>query len=451
MARDGNSTAGTNRRGLFSEERVVSEVLIIALLVLANGVFAGAEIAVVALRRTRIEELAQEGRGSARAVLALRREPERFLATVQVGITVISAAAAAFGGSALAAHLAPLFARTSWLRGHAEGLALAVVVAGISYLSIVIGELVPKSLALRSAERYALLVARPLLGLSWAAKPVVWLLSASANLVLRPFGDKTTFVETRHSAAELQELVEEATAAGTIPPEAGEIVSRALELPELTAVDVMVPRQNVVMISRQTSRDELQQTLLEHKYSRLPVYDGGVDNVVGYTTVKDVLAFAWERELITLEDIIRPPFFVPESKQVVALMNEMRAQHVPFAIVIDEHGGMSGIVTIEDLVEELVGEIFSEHVTRAQNVIRRQPDGSAIVGGMTAIREINRALGIELPDDGGYSTVAGLCLALAGRIPVAGATFELPDGVRVEVIDATPRRIRAVRVLPPRQ
>ena len=427
----------------------MSEALIIALLILANGVFAGAEIAVVALRKTRIEELAEEGHGGARAVLALRREPERFLATVQVGITVISAWAAAFGGAALAARLAPLLARSEGLREHAEGLALAIVIAGVSYLSVVVGELVPKSLALRSAERYALLIARPLLALSWLTRPVVWLLSTSANLLLRPFGDKTTFTETRHSADELRELVEEASAAGTISPEAGEIASRALELPELTAIDVMVPRQNVVMISRQSSREELQQKLLEHKFSRLPVYDGHVDNVVGYTTVKDILAFAWERELIMLEDIIRPPFFVPESKRVVELMNEMRAEHVPFAIVIDEHGGTSGIVTIEDVVEELVGEIFSEHAKHAQNPIRKLPDGSAIVGGTTTLRDVNRALGLELPDDGDYSTLAGLCLALAGRIPVAGATFTLPSGATLEVTDASSRRVRAVRVRPP--
>lgn len=426
----------------------MSEALIIALLILANGVFAGAEIAVVALRKTHIEELAEEGKGGARAVLALRREPERFLATVQVGMTVISAGAAAFGGAALAAKLAPLLARSEWLREHAEGVALAIVIAGVSYLSVVVGELVPKSLALRSGERYALMIARPLLWLSWIAKPIVWLLSASANLLLRPFGDKTTFTETRHSAEELRELVEEASAAGTIAPEAGEIAARALELPELTAIDVMVPRQNVVMISRQTSREELRQTLLEHKYSRLPVYDGHVDNVVGYTTVKDILTFAWEPELITLEDILRPPFFVPESKRVVELMNEMRAEQVPFAIVIDEHGGTSGIVTIEDVVEELVGEIFSEHGRHGQSPIRKLPDGSAIVGGTTTIRDVNRALEIELPDDGDYSTIAGLCLALAGRIPVAGATFTLPGGAKLEVTDASPRRVRAVRVYP---
>jgi putative hemolysin len=425
---------------------LLTEVLVILLLVIANGVFAGAEIAIVALRKARIEELAEEGHRAAGAVLALRQNPERFLATTQVGVTLIGSGAAAFGGAAIAHHVEPLLAKLPWLERHAEGVALALVIVVISYLSIVLGELVPKSLALRAAEGYALLVARPLRAVSWAAKPIVWLLSASANVVLKPFGDRTTFTETRHSAAELQELVEEATQAGTIPPEAGEIAARALDLPDLTVADVMVPRQSVVMISRRASREELRRVLLEHKYSRVPVYDGSVDNVIGYITVKDVLALAWEKDLIVLEDLIRAPFFVPSSKRVVALMHEMRTERLPFAIVLDEHGGVAGIATVEDLLEELVGEILSEHVRQLPNVIRRETDGIALVSGMTPIREINRQLKVELPEDGGFSTVAGLCLSLAGRVPTAGASFTLEDGTVLEVVDASPRRVRAVRV-----
>ena len=427
------------------------ELAVIVVLVLANGIFAGAEIAVVALRKTRIQELADQGRPSARAVLALRRDPERFLATVQVGITVVTAAAAALGGASIAERLEPLLRGPSWVREHAEGIAFGIVVAGVSYLSIVVGELVPKSLALRAAERYALLIARPLLGLSWFTRPVVWFLSSSANLLLKPFGDRTTFTETRHTREELRDLVAEASQAGTIPPEAGEIASRALELPDLTAADVRVPRQDVVMVSRRTTREELRKILLEHRYSRLPVFDGSPENIVGYVTVKDALALAWERDLIVVEDIIRPPYFVPDSKPVVALMNDMRAQRVPFAIVVDEHGGMSGIVTMEDLVEELVGEIFSEHVRRGPESIQKESDGSFVVSGTMPIRDVNRALDIELPEDGDWNTIAGLCLTLAGRVPGTGESFMIPNGTTLEVIDASARRVRAVRVRRPKK
>lgn len=427
---------------------IATDLLIIVVLVLGNGFFAGAEIAVVALRKTRIQELAEQRRGSAQAVLRLRETPERFLATVQVGITVVSATAAALGGESIARQLAPKLARITWIEAHAESAALAIVIAGISYLSIVLGELVPKSLALRSAERYALLVAKPLLALAWLTRPLVWLLSSSANVLLRPFGDRTTFTETRHSAEELHELVEEATKAGTIHPEAGEIASRALELPELTAANIMVPRQDVVAIPRHASPDEVRRILLEQTHSRMPVYEDQIDNVVGYVSVKDMLAMAWDQRLIVLEDLIRPAFFVPESKHAVELLSEMRTQHMPFAIVVDEQGGMSGIVTMEDLIEELVGEIFSEHVRNVPQLIRKETGGSAIVDGVTPVREINRELGIDLPEEGPWTTIAGLCLAISGRIPAAGEELQIAKGITLQVVEASPRRIRLVRVRP---
>ena len=205
------------------------------MLVLANGFFAGAEIAIVALRKTRLQQLVEEGHSSARAVLALRDEPERFLATVQIGVTVIGATAAAFGGTTIATRIAPLLGRVAWLAPHAEGVALAIVVALVSFLSLVLGELVPKSVALRASERFALLAGRPLLGLSWLASPLVRLLTGASNAVLAPFGDRTTFTEARLSAEELSQLVEEATRTGALDPKAGEIASRAIDFAGLRA------------------------------------------------------------------------------------------------------------------------------------------------------------------------------------------------------------------------
>lgn len=427
---------------------MLGELLIIAALILANGFFAGSEIAVVAVRRTRLEEL-RETSAAARAVLALRAEPERFLATVQVGITVVSATAAAFGGASVAERLAPLLARATWLAPYSEELALAIVVAGVSYFSIVVGELVPKSLALRGAERLSLWVGRFFVALSWFARPIVWLLSGSANVLLRPFADRTTFTETRHSADELQQLVEEASKAGTIHPEAGEIAARALELPELRAADVMVPRHAVVMVPSDASHDAIVQLLRAHRYSRMPVYDGDVDNVVGYVSVKDLVVAAAEARP-DVRELARPAFFVPESKPVVDLLREMRKRHVPFAIVVDEQGGTSGIVTMEDLLEELVGEIFSEHLASTPRLVRVHEDGSALVSGQAPVREVARALDVDLPDEGSWTTIAGLCLALAGRIPSIGDRWTLPNGTVLEVVDATERRVQTVRVTPPR-
>ena len=428
---------------------MLTELIIILALTVAGGVFAGAEIAVVALRKTRLQELVDEGRRGARSLASLRAEPERFLATVQVGITVISATAAAFGGATIAARLAPLIERVEWLAEYASDIAFALVVIAISYLSIVVGELVPKSLALRSAERYALGVARPLLGLSWLARPMVWLLSSSANLVLKPFGDTTTFTESRHSTDELQQIVEEAAKAGTIPPEASEIVARALEMPELRVADVMVPRQDVIMLPLDASVEQLSRISKEHPYNRIPIYEDRIDNVVGYVSMKDLLPRALERTALDLRQIMRPPFFVPDSKRATELLEEMRHRRLPFAIVVDEQGGLSGIVTFEDLVEELVGDIFSEHTQKVPQLIKKERGGSAVVNGATPIREINRALGLELPEEGDYTTVAGLALALAGKVPSNGEVLALPNGITLEMVDVSPRRVRAVRVRPP--
>lgn len=421
------------------------ELIIILALVLTNAFFAGAEIAIVALRKTRLKELADAGRRDARAVLALREQPERFLATVQLGITLVGATAAAFGGHSIAGTLARLFASFVSQR-YAEDLALAVVIGGISYLSIVIGELVPKTLALKGAERYALLVGRTLLALSWLARPLVWLLTASSNLVLKLWGDRVTFTESRHSAEELQVLVDEATKAGAVHPGAGEIASRALDFPELTAKDVMIPREDVVMLPRHAPPEEVRRILLENLHTRLPVYEARIDNVVGYVSVKDLLAFAWEQKLIVLEDVMRPPYFVPETKKAVDLLQEMRKCHTPFAIVVDEQGSVSGIVTMEDLVEELVGEIFSEHAQVAPDPIQREAGGTALVAGSAPIRDVNRELGMDLPEDGEWSTIAGLCLAVTGRIPGAGVRVLLPSGMVLEIVEATPSRIKAVRM-----
>lgn len=411
-----------------------------------GGVFAGAEIAVVALRRTRLTELVEEGRPGARSTLALREQPERFLATVQVGITVVGTAASAFGGYAIARAITPLVSQVTGLTSHAHDVALAIVVTVISYLSIVLGELVPKSLALRHAETYALWIGKPLLALSWIARPVVWLLSMSANLLLRPFGDATTFTEARHSVEELQQLVEEAAKAGTLHPQASEIANRALELPELRVSDVMVPRHQAILLPRDITVEQLHVVVRDHPHTRLPVYDGQIDNVIGYVSMKDVLCLTLEGKPLVLAELLRPSYFVPESKRALELLQEMQERRMKFAIVVDELGGLAGVVTFEDLVEELVGEMFSEHSQPPPPPLREQPDGTVLVNAALPLRELNRVLGVELPEDGKWHTLAGLSLAVAGRVPNAGEVFTLDSGIKLEMVDVSPRRVRSVRL-----
>lgn len=420
------------------------EVAIIVVLILLNGFFSGAEIAVVSLRRTRLHELVEAGVAAAKPVARLREQPERFLATVQIGITVVGAAAAAYGGASLAGRLEPLLRRVPAFATHADDVALGIVIVAVSVLSIVLGELVPKSLALRSAEKYALAVGWVLLALSWLARPFVWGLSAASNLVLKPFGDQTTFTEARHSAEELQQLVEEATVAGTVNSKAGEIASRALELPHLDAADVMVPRGQVVALQRHAPFEEVRRILLERTHSRMPVLDGP-HRVAGYVAVKDLLVLAWEQRLVVLEDVLRPAYFVSPQTKAVDVLEQMQARHNPFAVVIDERGALLGIITLEDLLEEMVGDILSEHAPPSPRLITTEPDGSAVVAGATPVRDANRLLGLELPESDEFNTLAGLCLFLAGRIPTRGERFDTA-GVSLEVLDASARRIRSVRV-----
>lgn len=423
------------------------ELAIILALTLVNGVFAGAEIAVISVRKTRLTGLLEEGRTGAKALHALRQMPERFLATVQVGITVIGATTAAFGGSTIAAGLTRALADVPLIGDYARQIALASVIALVSFLSLVLGELVPKSLALRVSERYALAIAPPLLLLAHLARPLAWLLTGSSNAVLRLFHDKTSFTEARLSPEELQQMLDEATKVGSVDADAGHIATRALAFGEISVEEVMVPRPRVIAVARNVDADELRRLAIASGHSRIPVYEGSIDRVCGYVLVRDVLARCVNGEKMDLDELMHPAYHVPETKLAVDLLREMQARHLHMAMVVEETGGLAGIVTIEDLVEEVVGDIFSEDEEAAvAQRIQRQADGSFLVPGGAAVRDINRELGFTLPEDGDWNTIAGLCSALAGRIPDVGTRLEPGGGIEIEVVDASPRRVRAVRL-----
>jgi putative hemolysin len=305
---------------------------------------------------------------------------------------------------------------------------------------------VPKSLALRGGENYALLVARPLQALAWLGRPLIWFLTASSNLVLKPFGDATSFTETRLSTEELQHLVEEAAQAGSLDERSSQIAARALDFGGLTAAAVMVPRNLVVAVPRDAGLAGLRRILEGARFSRMPVYEGTLDNVVGYVAMRDLLPLALDRKEIVLADILRPAFFVPETTGAGRVLQEMQRRRVPLAIVVDEHGGVAGLITLEDLVEELVGDLASED-EKAERALRVEPDGSALVKGSTAIRDLNRELGLDLPEGEGWTTIAGLCIELAGGIPTPGTRLRSGDRM-LEVVEASGRAVGLVRVTP---
>jgi putative hemolysin len=425
----------------------LAELLIVLGLTLLNGIFSGAEIAVVSVRRTRLQQLVEERRSGARALAALRELPERFFATVQIGITVIATAAAAFGGLTMARHLEPHLAAIPWIGHKAEPISLVLVVVIISYLTLVLGELVPKSLALRASEPYALVMAKPLLWLSFVARPIVRVLTWSSNVVLRPFRDSTDFMEARISPEELRQMVDEAARTGALHVNTGEIASRALAFERLTLRDASIPRDHIDALPRDATPEQIRRFLLEERRSRIPIYDGSLDDIVGYASAKDIVSVAWDGRLVVLQDVLRPVKFFPETTPAIEVLRYMRRERQRVVVSVDEHGVVSGLATFEDLIEELVGDISSEDDDRQPIV--HELDGSAVVHGDVPLRELNRALELALPESPGATTVGGLAVKLGGGIPNRNARLAAQDGTVLIVLDASPRAVRRVRVIRP--
>jgi putative hemolysin len=317
----------------------------------------------------------------------------------------------------------------------------------VSFLSLVLGELVPKSLALRRGEWYALIVAKPIAALSRLVAPVVWLLTAISNLILRPFSDRTNFTEARISKEELEQIVDEAGKTGAIHEHASELASRALDFDRLTMNHVMVPRARMGALPIRASMDDIRRFLLEERWSRIPVYDKSLDDIVGYVSAKDIVSLAWDGGPVVLSDLVRDVKLFPETVAAIEVLRYMQRERQRIAIAVDEHGVVSGMVTFEDLVEELVGDIFSEHDEEVPP-LTREPDGTALVRGDTPIRDVNRELETELEEPTGVSTIAGLCDHLAGGIPNRNARLAAADRSVLIVLEASARAVKRVRVLP---
>lgn len=422
---------------------VLSQFAILLGLTAVNAFFSGAEIAILSVRKSRLRELADAGSTRARSALALREKPEQFLATVQVGITVVGASAGAFGGVVLERPVADglrFLGAGVW----ADRVSLALVVAMVSALSIVLGELVPKSLALRSSDRFALLAAPVLLVLSRVARPIVTALTVASNLFLRPFNDRTTFVESRLSREELRQLVEEATEAGAIDARAGEMATRAMDLGDLPVGAVMVPRGSIASLDETASADEVRALLRERPFSRYPLTGGGPENVLGYVMARELYSRLLDGHLDLRAALRKVPFF-PEQTHAVEVLRILQLSRTHIGIVVDELGSVAGLVSVEDLAEEVLGEIFAEHETPA-SVLQPDGPGAYLALGTAPVHEINRELGIDLPVGPGFSTLAGLLLHQERIIPAVGARIQLPGAVEAEVVEATSQRVRRVRL-----
>ena len=426
---------------------ITAEIIIILALIVANGFFAGAEIAIVAAHRGRLQKQADDGDRAARAALELGSNPNRFLSTVQVGITVIGTAAAAFGGAHLASYLGERFenAPMPWLARHAQGLGLAIVVVAISFCSLILGELVPKRLALRRAETIARLAARPMLWLSQVARPVVWLLGATTDAVLFLLGVPKQ-EDTAVSVEDIQHLLKMGREHGVLDPAEQKVAMEALRLGDRSVRDIMRPRIDLDALDVETPSAEVIGAVAMAGFSRLPVYERDLDHIIGYVHIKDLLREQYLHNEINLRKMLHPPLFVPETLALDRLLDLFQKKHTQLAIVLDEFGGTQGMVTLEDVFEELVGEIHDEHRRDKEQEIVRREDGSWLIDGSVGIDDLVDALGLkqlESPTTRRFSTVAGLILRQLGRIPEIGARTTF-DGLELEVVDMDGQRIDRV-------
>jgi magnesium and cobalt exporter, CNNM family len=433
---------------------IASEILIILGLLLVNGVFAMSELALVSARKVRLERRAEEGDAGARAALDLASRPTEFLSAVQVGITLIGVLSGAFGGATIAEQLALRFARVPALASYSEALGLGVVVAGISYLSLVIGELVPKRIALTRPEVIAALVARPVGIVARIFRPLVALLTASTNLVLRLAGVKATAVATV-SEEEIRALVEEAAETGVVQPAEQEIVESAFRLGDRTVAGIMTPRPDVDWIDITDAPDAIRARLAEAKEPRWVICRGTLDRVLGILHTEDLLAKAISGAPIEipgdLHSALRQPLYVPDSMPVYRLLDHFRTSRQQVAIVLDEFGGVEGLVTLDHILEALVGEYAAQQAGEEPLVIPRD-DGSWLVDGSLPVDELEARLGLDalpMEERRGFRTVAGFIFTRLGRVPEPGESVEWA-GLHFEIIDMDGRRIEKVVVRPAR-
>lgn len=427
------------------------ELAIILVLIVANGFFAAAEIAVVSARKGRLEQQASMGNTGARVALDLADNPNHFLSTVQVGITLISTLAAAFGGARLAEVLAGPLLGVPALAPYAESLALALVVMLISYLSLIIGELVPKRLALQSAEGIAIRLAPFMRSLGRLTGPIVRFLTASTELVLRLLG-RHNVEETPITEEDVLALVREGRAEGTLETAEADFISNVFTFTDRTVRSLMTPRTRVVAVEVNRPFAAVVDVVIEAVYSRIPVYDRTLDRIIGVVHARDVLKAMKQSPPPDLRALMRAPLYVPESQRAVAVFQRLKQHHSSLAIVVDEFGQTAGIISIEDLLEELVGDMANE-TDLADIAIVRRDDGTYLVDGLLPFVDVQEQLNLPsaaaIADDHDFETVAGFVIALLGRIPTIGDTVEW-EHYTFEVVDMDGPRVDKVLLHPPR-
>ena len=420
------------------------DVLLLLLLIVLNGIFAMSEIAVVSARRARLIQLAEEGSKGARHALTLASEPTRFLSSVQVGITSIGILNGAIGEGAIAARLHPALEQVPLLAPYADTLSLAIMVAVLTYVSLIIGELVPKRIALIHPETVASVIARPMEVVAGVTRPIVFLLSVSTDSILRLFRVRQA-KQPGVTADEIRVMLEQGAEEGVFEPTEHELVTNVLNLDERHVGAVLTPRSNIVYVDIRDSVDTLREKLREQPHSVLPLCDGSLDKVLGFVRSTKVLERFLERGQPDLPSLAEPPLFVPETMTLMKLLEQFKRTHLPIALVVDEFGDVEGLVSFTDVISSIVGDLPTE--PGEEPAIVQREDGSWLLDGAvdldTALRTLEAEAIVSDEDRQHFHTLGGLAMVALGRVPRTGDVFERGD-YRFEVVDMDGNRVDRV-------
>ncbi|MGZ3605858.1 MAG: hemolysin family protein [Thermodesulfobacteriota bacterium] len=426
-------------------EQLYFEAFLIAILILLNGYLAGTEIAVVTARKSHIKHLAESGNKNAKAFLRLKEEPDRFLATIQIGITTVSVLASAVGGVAAVRAIQPALKAipVKIISLGAEPISIGIVVIVITFFTVIFGELVPKSIALMHPETIGLLTARTIDAFSKVAVIFVKVLTASTAVVLRPFGEKPFTERAYVTEEEVKMLIKEGRKYGVFEPTEERILQSVFEFTDMSAKEVMVPDTQMVMIQIDQSVQEIVSLIEEEQFSRYPVYGREINDIRGILYAKDFLTTLAKTGQVDIRKIIKPPYFIPETMKISLLLREMQRKRIHMALVVDEYGGISGLVTIEDLIEEIVGEIRDEH--DVESPVIQLSDGTMLIDASISLRDLKEDYHIEVPESPEYETLGGFLMTALQKIPQAGDMVEI-EGKKIKIVEMVGQRIAKVKL-----
>ncbi len=426
-------------------EGLFLEVFLIALLILLNGYLAGTEIAVVTARKSTIKQMAESGERNAKIFLKLKEEPDRFLATIQIGITTVGVLASAVGGAAAVKVIKPALQTipVKIISIGAEPIAIGIIVVAITYFTVIFGELVPKSIALMHPETIGLWTARTIDTFSRMTTIFVKILTFSTSIVLKPFGEKPFTERAYITEEEVKMLIKEGRKHGVFEPTEEKILQSVFEFTDMSVKEVMVPDTQMVMIQIDKSVQEIFSLIEEEQFSRFPVFGKEPNDIRGILYAKEFLTTLAKTGQVDIRKIIKPPYFIPETMKISLLLREMQKKRIHMALVVDEYGGISGLVSLEDLIEEIVGEIRDEYDT--ESPVIQLTDGTMLIDASISLRDLKEDYHVPLPESPEYETLGGFLMTALQKIPQAGDMVEI-EGKRLKIVEMVGQRISKVKL-----